>query len=114
MHEFSLASNILERALAIAHEHGDKPIRRVTLEIGALQEVAVEALLFAFDASKTDTLAQNAQLEWMEIPARVECEHCGRLYEPEGPIWVCPACQGHGGTALQGDEFLIASLELED
>ena len=114
MHEFSLASSILDRALGIAQEHGGKPVRRVVLEIGELQEVATEALQFAFDAAKQDTAAEHACLEWTEIPAQIECSICAHFYAPEGPIWVCPQCGGHGGTAIRGEELLIASLELED
>jgi hydrogenase nickel incorporation protein HypA/HybF len=114
LHEFSIASNILERVLEAAQAHGGRPVRRVVLEIGALQGVSVEALAFAFDAAKMDTLAEQAQLEWVEVAARVECSACAEVFSPLDIFWVCPKCGAYGGKVLEGDQLLLTSLELED
>lgn len=114
MHEFSLVARILERACAIARDHGGRPIERIVLEVGALQQVVPEALEFAFDASKQGTLAGDARLDWREIPARVRCSACGMAYEPEDLYWVCPECAAAGGEVLAGDDLILSSVVLQE
>lgn len=114
MHEFSLASSVLEQVVKTAGEHGHRPVERVTLEIGALQHVAVEALVFAFDTLKAGTIADKAVLEWRIVPACVQCSKCAKEYEPADAFWVCPGCGAAGGRALRGQEFLLESLEIAD
>jgi hypothetical protein len=31
----------------------------------------------------------------------VECDYCGRPYEPHGTRWLCPAC-GYKGSCCEG------------
>ena len=114
MHEFSLVESILSTAFQVARQNGDLPISRVKVEIGALQQVVPDALEFAFDAATKGTPAEGATFEWIEIPARVQCPACETAYEPADVFWVCPACSAQGGTAIRGDEIILASIELED
>ena len=114
MHEFSLVARILERACAVARDHGGLPIERIVLEVGALQQVVPEALEFAFEASKRDTLAAEARLDWREAPARVRCPACGLEHEPDDIYWSCPACGTAGGEVLSGDDLILSSVVLRD
>ncbi len=114
MHEFSLASSVLEQVVKTAGEHGNRPVERVMLKIGALQHVAVEALVFAFDALKAGTIADKAVLEWRVLPACVQCAKCAKEYEPADAFWVCPGCGAAGGHPLHGEEFLLESIEIAD
>jgi len=114
MHEFSLVQQIIECALQTADDHGSLPIARVCVEIGALQQVVPEALVFAFEAAVKDTPAQGAVLDWKEIPARVVCSTCNACFEPEDLFWTCPQCNSIGGRVIQGDELILKSVELLD
>lgn len=112
MHELSMVKGILECALKIAREHGDLPVECVNIQVGALRQVEPELLVFAFEAARTDTLAQDAALEWEEIPALVECGNCRHDYTPSEWFWACPKCDTIGGRVLQGDELLVTSVVL--
>jgi len=114
MHEFSIAAQILECVLQVARDHGGLPVKRVSLDIGGLQQVVPDALRFAFEASIQGTLAEGATLEWREIPVRVQCNAGGREYAPDGLFWTCPGCGGAGAQVRQGDELLVRSVELEE
>lgn len=114
MHEFSLIESVLRTALQVAEEHGGARIERVSLRIGALQQVVPDALTFAYDAAVTGTLAEGSVLDWEAVPARVACAGCGKEYEPDDVFWLCPACGAQGGEVREGDELLLTSVELRD
>jgi len=114
VHEFSLVESILTSVFDVARQHGALPVSRVCLRIGALQQVVPEALQFAFDAAVKGTPAEGATLEWEEVAARVCCPDCGAVYAPDDVFWVCPGCGAQGGEALEGDEIILASVELEE
>ncbi len=114
MHEAAIVASILECAERVAREHGGLPISRIVLEVGALQHVVPEALKFAFDAAVRDTRHAGAELSWREIPARVRCAACGAEYVPDDVFWVCPECDQVGGAAVQGDELVLCSVELDE
>ncbi|HNR29735.1 MAG TPA: hydrogenase maturation nickel metallochaperone HypA [Candidatus Hydrogenedentes bacterium] len=114
MHEFSIVENILERALAIAVEHGHLPVSRVRVAIGALQQVEPEVLEFAFQAAVQGTLAEDAAFEWRAVPARIACAACDAQFEPEDLFWVCPECAAAGGRVLAGDELVLESVVLDE
>ena len=114
MHEFSLAENILACAQELSREHGNAPITRIEVEIGALQAVVPDSLKFAFEAVVTGTIADGAVLDWHEVPARVACRACSHEYAPDDFIWICPECGAPGGHAVQGDELNITRVVLSD
>lgn len=114
MHEFSLVSSIMEHVVKTAEAHGNRGVEKVLLEIGALQHVSPEALVFAFDALKKGTVAENAELAWHITPACIRCSKCGAEYEPSDILWVCPSCGAAGGHPIRGEEFVLESIEITD
>jgi len=114
MHEFSLAEQILDFALALSRDHGYAPVKRVVVEIGALQAVVPDSLQFAFEAAARETVAEGAVLEWREIAALVECPACRHTYVPPDIIWACPDCGTSGGRAIRGDDLVITCVELAE
>lgn len=114
MHEFSLVQSILSTAQRLAEEHGGAPIERIVVDIGALQQVVPEALTFAFDAAREETLAADAQLEWHEVVPLIECPSCGIKYETADVFWSCPDCGAPGGRAIRGDELVLRSITLKE
>ncbi len=113
MHEFSIVEQVLAAALEVADENGARPVVRVELEIGALQQVVPDALAFAFEAAKAGTLAENATLAWTEVPAEVRCPACAHTYAPDDVFWVCPQCNAPGGEAVRGDDLVLSKVVLE-
>ncbi|MFP4501925.1 MAG: hydrogenase maturation nickel metallochaperone HypA [Candidatus Hydrogenedentota bacterium] len=114
MHEFSLVEQVLGAAIEVAEENGGRPIARIELEIGALQQVVPDALAFAFEAAKAGTPAENAALAWTEVPAEVRCPACAHIYAPDDVFWVCPKCNAPGGKAVSGDDLILSKVVLEE
>lgn len=115
MHEYSLVASVMDRVLEIAKEQGNLPVEEVNLDIGVLQEIVPELLVWAFDAAKEDTLAANAALRWKMVPARLCCDACGATYAPEDDVfWQCPKCRWNGAEVLEGDELHIRTIKLTE
>jgi hydrogenase nickel incorporation protein HypA/HybF len=123
MHEFSIATQILEDLMAFAAAHDGKEILTVRLEIGELMCVEHEQLRFCYDSIKMDTPLQNSTLEIITAPAVVECPIC--QYEGTPKYWdaglsagsiatlQCPAC-GKAAKAIRGHDCAIRSVQLID
>lgn len=113
MHEFSLCEGIIETIAAQTRQQGFNRVRRVWLEIGALANVELDALRFAFEVVREDTIAASAELDIITLPGRAWCLNCaqtitvGELYDP------CPLCGGYQWRLTGGNEMRIKELEVE-
>jgi len=114
MHELSVVQAVLEKALEVSQANGSLPLEKIHVRIGKLRQIVPEALAYAFDVVKTDTLAENASLEWEEVSPLVRCRQCGENFEPEDVFWVCSTCGAPGGEILQGEELILQSVSLKE
>jgi hydrogenase nickel incorporation protein HypA/HybF len=114
MHELAVTQSILDIALRHAEQAGARRIITINLVTGELTGFVDESIQFYFDFLSKDTPAQEAQLSFERIAARVRCLTCGAEYAPpESRLWTCPACEALGGEVIAGKEFYVASLEIE-
>ena len=114
MHEFSIATSLLE---IITHEALPYPEARVTkiaLKIGALSGVLPHALRFAFEVLSEDTVAAGAMLVIEEVPLTLSCRSCGKTSTPEDPFLLCPSCQSTEVTLTGGRELEIQHMEIDN
>ena len=109
MHELGIARNIVA---IVCERAGATPVKRVTLEVGALSGVMADAIAFCFPVVAEGTVCAGARLDIREIPARARCRACGdefaqaRLGEP------CP-CGARDGERVSGHELNVKEMELE-
>ncbi len=113
MHEFSIATAIIEQTCAVAREYDADTVTEVHVVIGAHRQVVPEMLETAFDAAKCGTIAESATLLWRETPLRAQCAQCLAAFEPAEVFWRCPNCGSNRCNILTGDELLIKSVVLE-
>jgi hydrogenase nickel incorporation protein HypA/HybF len=60
MHELGIARNIVA---IVCERAGARPVKRVTLEVGAFSGVLPDAIAFCFPIVAEDTVCAGAQLE---------------------------------------------------
>jgi hydrogenase nickel incorporation protein HypA/HybF len=109
MHELAITEGVVD---AVTERLPDARITCVRLEIGALSGVVADSVRFCFDLVTEGTNLQGARLEITETAARCRCLACGREFEPDGPIALCP-CGSTGVEVLAGQELEIASVQVE-
>ncbi len=110
MHELSIATAVLNTAL----KHCDD--RRVTLvnvRVGRLRQVVAGSLEFYFEIVARNTVCEGAELELVEIEARLQCRDCERAWSPEIPAFRCPSCASAQVDVVAGEELEIDYIEVE-
>jgi hydrogenase nickel incorporation protein HypA/HybF len=111
MHELSICRAIA--STAAKHAEG-RPVTQVTVQIGHLRQVVPDALQFSWEVVSSATDLNDAELVIEQVPAVVECLHCGAATTLESPILVCGACDGSEVKLLSGEELLVVSIDLVD
>jgi Zn finger protein HypA/HybF involved in hydrogenase expression len=122
MHEHSLVRDIVKELQGQLERRGiasAAQVKRVILEVGALELHSAEAFRQAFAGEARGTLLEQAALDLTIIPVGVKCE-CGfdGPYTGEDldvhsrlPVVECPSCNGvvpvHGGRGVPRLELVV-------
>ncbi len=113
MHEASIALSVLNTLTEECLKRGFSAIESVRLRIGKASGVLPDALIFAFDIAKADSIAREATLHIDLIPLGGRCHACGAVFEVEERFLItCPQCQGSDFTINQGFEMNIVDMEV--
>jgi len=100
MHELYIAQSILKSVKRSLPEGVPaEAVTHVRVEVGQLDAVVSESLIFLFDAIKVEDGLSRAQLNVTTIPVSCRCRACGQEFTLDLPVFLCPAC-GSGDTEL--------------
>jgi hydrogenase nickel incorporation protein HypA/HybF len=113
MHEFSLATNIIEIIRESVKEKNINRVTKVVLEIGELSGVEEAALDTALESLVPGTELANAVFEKIHIPGKAKCYACNTEYQLSDLFEICPECQRYEKEIISGKEFNILSIEIE-
>ena len=120
MHEYSIASSIVEAVLDLARQKNSSRVVEVQMKIGKLRVLSVDQLKFSYEILSKGTALQDSRFTVQETSGSVRCPKCGYAEEIETddesfhfgiPSMVCPTC----GTNLSiegGDECLITKVRM--
>ena len=112
MHEMALCESLVaiieERAMAGRF----RQVYSVSLDVGVLAGVEIEALRFGFRAVARGTVADGAELKIHAATAHARCSSCQWEEHVTEPLILCPAC---GGLLYMtgGRELRISEMEVE-
>jgi hydrogenase nickel incorporation protein HypA/HybF len=112
MHEVGLMENTLAIALKRAADEGALHIHQLTMRVGPLSGVVVDALEFAFDVLSQGTIAEGATLTVERVPIVCYCPTCRVEFRPGDLFCECPRCHAPSREVRQGRELELASLEV--
>ena len=80
MHELSIAQNLIDIVSDQCLKNGFKEIESINIKVGRASGIMPDALSFAFNAIKTDSIAKNASLNIEEIPVTGQCRDCDNTF----------------------------------
>jgi hydrogenase nickel incorporation protein HypA/HybF len=113
MHETALALSILDIIVAKCSEAGGHTVDSVRVRIGKAAGVMPDALLFAFDASKASTVAENARMEIEPVLVGGVCKDCRKEFTSEAQyVFKCPHCGSQSFEITSGREMEIVDMEI--
>lgn len=114
MHELSIAQTILSIAEKAAPKDTSAVITGVTLQIGELSGVEVDALQFALSIIKKDTVLHKADLIIEIINGEAECAQCHTKFALASYGSCCPQCSSYSMKILKGKELRVLNLVVEE
>ena len=96
-----------------AEQAGALRVTDISLSVGEMTEVIEDALRFAFDVLRENTICADAQLHITMIAPRSHCLECGATYEHDRFHMLCPECGSFATELLAGREMQIDSIEVD-
>ncbi|KTD39468.1 hydrogenase nickel incorporation protein HypA [Legionella moravica] len=113
MHELWLCKSILELVTqqAVAKQYAQ--VKTIVLELGQLSAVDLESLNFSFKVIAQGSVAQNAELQVIEVPGEALCHACHAKVPVKQYYDDCPKCGSHALSIIQGEELRIKSMMVE-
>jgi hydrogenase nickel incorporation protein HypA/HybF len=122
MHEFSIASGLVEKLLDFAEKNPEKKIVAVRVAIGEFTQIEEEQLRFCYESIITEMPLAGSRLTIESVPGEVACSHCGYSGRPkywEGalhgtpvPTLECPQCRA-AARVIAGEQCAIRSLRYQ-
>ncbi len=114
MHELAVVQSLLQLTLDHAAQHRARRVLALDLVIGQLSSIVDDCVQFYWDILARDTIAADAQLRFHRIPARFQCRDCGAIFDLDESHLSCPHCQSIYFDLIQGDEFRLESIDIEE
>lgn len=113
MHELSIAQNLLDIVSEQCFKNGYKEIESINIKVGRASGIMPDALSFAFNAIKSDSIAKNASLNIEEIPVSGQCKDCNNTFVTEEEyVLCCPFCKGPSFIITAGRELDVIDMEV--
>ena len=111
MHEYSIASALLDRVEAEANRHVRAEVRSVRVRVGELSGVDGDLLRSAWSLAREGTACARAGLEVAAESARWVCPRCGDGIAARA-LLRCPRCAVPARLA-SGDALVLERIEME-
>ena len=109
MHELSICSSMV----GIVREHAaGRQVRTVHVRIGAMRQIVSDTLIYCWTLVTEESDLEGTELLVERVPAKIRCTNCGHEQVLEEPALICATCSGRAVDLIEGDEFLITSLDL--
>ncbi len=116
MHEGSIAESIVDILKETKKSNNLSKITKVTLKIGIMSGVMVDALLFALDALREEeAIIKNTEFEIIESNVKAYCILCNKNFEfqkNEEIVLLCDECN-MPLEIKEGKEMEIIDIEGE-
>lgn len=120
MHELSMAQGIIDAVIETAESNNATEVNEVTIELGRLAMVNPEQLEFILGVLVENTILEEANIIFEEIPVEVECHDCkfhGKAIIDDkdhyAPIVKCPECDSYSIEILNGKDIVVKNIVIE-
>ncbi|MDH5716351.1 MAG: hydrogenase maturation nickel metallochaperone HypA [Spirochaetia bacterium] len=114
MHEFSVASSLINICLEKAKENNAIKITNIKVKIGKLSGIEPHFLKEAFEVVKAGTIAEKCEFEYFLQDVVVYCNECKKESNVSENIFICMHCKSRDIRVIDGEELFLMNLELEN
>jgi len=113
MHELSLAMSVREIVEDAARENCAKAVKEITIVVGKFSSVVPEAMGFAMEVAKKNTVFEDAEIVIKEIDTILSCSKCGEESVMENFQFICGACGSGEVEIISGDRMYVESIDID-
>jgi hydrogenase nickel incorporation protein HypA/HybF len=97
----------------IVRDHAaGREVRAVHVRIGEMRQIVPDTLAYCWSLVTELSDLDGVELLIERVPAKIRCTGCGHEQQLNELTFVCGACSGSAVDLIEGDEFLITSLDL--
>jgi hydrogenase nickel incorporation protein HypA/HybF len=115
VHELYLAECILKAVQSsLPPDIEPERVEQVRVQVGKLDAVVPDSLVFLFDAIKSRVQMPNAALHVEEISVLCRCRDCGQDFTVEIPLFICPHCQSSQVDVVRGRGIQLVGISVSD
>ncbi|WP_051226766.1 hydrogenase maturation nickel metallochaperone HypA/HybF [Butyrivibrio sp. MC2013] len=115
MHELSYITRLCKIAEATAVEQNAKSVDTLSIQVGEMTGLIPEYLQRYYPGVVKGTILDGSKLEIEYLPVKTRCSDCGELYHPcKDNSYLCPNCSSPKGEIINGREFLIKNMIIDD
>jgi len=111
MHEYGLCEGVLDAVLLRA---AGRPVAGIRVRCGARHAVDPPSMAQAFGMLAAGTVAADAVVSVVTVPATVTCRDCGESAESADLVPACARCGSVNVEIAGGDELTLESLTYAD
>lgn len=133
MHEWALAESIIAAVIDIAQRENAKEVLEIELVIGELQTIDMEIFKFALDEIKKGTIAEKAEIKFVEQKPKFKCNVCGNEWKLENLSQIlseeeiesihfipelshvfikCPKCGSNDFEIIEGRGIILKGIKV--
>jgi len=112
MHEYGITESLLRIVEDRAKEAGVTRVSTIRIVVGALTGFVPDSIEFYFETMSKGTVAEEATLEFEELPISLRCRSCTQQFVPAAREWVCPSCGSSEVDIAGGRELYIKDMEV--
>ena len=113
MHELAVTESLLGTASKYAIKNNAQKVVSLNITIGDLSSIVGDSVQFYWDIISEGTICENSLLVFNRISAKFLCQACKNDFNIKGELLPCPICGSMDLKTIQGDEFLLESIEIE-
>ncbi len=114
MHEFSLASEVIDLARHEADKNKALSVSEITIEVGNMTGIEADVFESALGILSEGSILEKAQLNIVRIKGKGVCIACEQKFEMNRRMDTCPKCNSFPSEIIGGNEFRVVSLLIEE
>jgi hydrogenase nickel incorporation protein HypA/HybF len=114
MHEFSLASEVINLVQREAEKRDALCVNGITIEVGSLSGVEADAFESALKLLSEDSILAKADINIRKVNGKGLCMTCPLEFEMKQRMDSCPVCHSFPSEINGGDEFRVISMSIEE
>ncbi|WP_027327572.1 hydrogenase maturation nickel metallochaperone HypA [Helicobacter pametensis] len=111
MHEYSIVQSFMQMCEDYVKQNECTKVLSAKIKAGVFSGIELSLFERALEGFKEGSVLEDAKISYVIQPLKILCRDCHTTQEVQTPI--CPSCHSQNTEVLDGEEFVLLSLEME-